>query len=92
MEEIIANHGGVESTLESTEGKYAVSMCLMQIGENLGRIQSLSFIEALPVKDAKGLRNFLSHHYDGTDWDLIRLTLSKSIPELKSIIISLLTE
>ena len=40
INEIIRKHTGVEETLADKEGQYAVMMCLVQIGETLGRIES----------------------------------------------------
>ena len=42
-------------------------LCLSQIGELLGKIESLGIVDQLPVRLETGLRNVIIHNYDGID-------------------------
>jgi uncharacterized protein with HEPN domain len=67
-----------------------VMMCLVQIGELLGKIESPKLREKLPVQLAANMRNVIVHNYEGVDKQIIRLTVLESLPRLKSDISSLL--
>ena len=87
INEIIQKHSNVEATLADMEGQYAVMMCLVQIGETLGRIESPGLREKLPVKLASSLRNIIVHDYEGVDPKIVRQTISESLPKLKTQIL-----
>ena len=40
IEYIVSNYNGVVSTLEDRIGKHSLLMCLMQIGENLNKLET----------------------------------------------------
>ena len=84
IDEIIQKHSGIEPTLADKEGQYAVMMCLVQIGETLGRIESPGLREKLPIKLASSLRNIIVHNYEGVDPKVVALTISESLPKLKT--------
>ena len=88
--EIISRHETIVKTLNDLEGQYAVMLCLSQIGELLGKIETPGFIDKLPVRVATGLRNIINHDYDGIDLTIVENTVSHDIPELKNTIVSLL--
>jgi uncharacterized protein with HEPN domain len=90
INEIVAKHGDIDQTLSEKEGEYAVMMCLVQIGELLGKIESSELREKLPVRLAANMRNVIVHNYEGVDKQIIRLTVLESLPRLKSDISSLL--
>ena len=87
---IVDRHGSIDDTLGDMEGQYAVMLCLTQIGEQLGKIQEPSFVAQLPVRMAGGLRNIIVHDYEGVEMTIVGNTISKSLPELKTIIRMLL--
>jgi uncharacterized protein with HEPN domain len=87
INEIIRKHTGVKETLADKEGQYAVMMCLVQIGETLGRIESPGLRDKLPVKLGSSLRNIIVHDYEGVDPKIVGLTISESLPKLKAQIL-----
>jgi len=89
-DKIVARHGTVPSTLEDTEGEYAILMILSQIGEVLGKIEDDAFVRALPVREATGLRNLIVHDYEGVNRRQIHLIFEHSLPELKRAVQGLL--
>lgn len=92
INEIIFRHKNVINTLNDLEGQYAVMLCLSQIGELLGKIESGDIAEQLPVRFAVGLRNIISHDYDGIDLTIVETTLLHDIPELRKTIVTLLKD
>ena len=88
--EIVSRHKTIVKTLNDLEGQYAIMLCLSQVGELLGKIESTDIADRLPVRMATGLRNVISHNYDGVDLTIIENTVIKDIPELKNTIISIL--
>ena len=92
INEIVARHKNIVDTLNDLEGQYAVILCLSQIGEILGKIESGNIAGRLPVRFATGLRNLINHDYDGVDLIIVEDTVLKDIPELKRAIVSILNE
>ncbi len=90
ISEIINRHGEIVDTLNDMEGKYAVMLCLSQIGELLGKIESNDIAAKLPVRPAIGLRNIITHNYDGIDLVIVENTIRNQIPELKDLNVSIL--
>ncbi|MCD6395945.1 MAG: DUF86 domain-containing protein [Spirochaetaceae bacterium] len=89
---IVFRHENIVRTLEDLEGQYAVMLCLSQIGELLGKIETTDFIEKLPIRVATGLRNIINHDYDGVDLIIVGNTVTHDIPELKNTIVTLLQD
>jgi uncharacterized protein with HEPN domain len=90
IEEIVGRHGSIDATLGDKEGQYALMLCLGQIGELLGKVESVDLIEKLPVRMAQALRNIIVHDYEGLEFAIIRKLLQDSLPSLKKAIIPLL--
>ena len=90
IDEIISRHKTIVKTLNDLEGQYAVMLCLSQVGELLGKIESPDIANHLPVRLAIGLRNVISHNYDGIDLTIVENTVIHNIPELKKTITSIL--
>ena len=88
--EIVSRHKTIVKTLNDIEGQYAVMLCLSQIGELLGKIESSDIADLLPVRLAIGLRNVISHNYDGVDLTIVENAVIHDIPELRNKIISIL--
>ncbi|MCL1925475.1 MAG: DUF86 domain-containing protein [Defluviitaleaceae bacterium] len=79
---------------ESEVGKDAVSMCLQTIGEYLRTLDD-NFKEKynkIMWKDAIGMRNRFAHGYDGMNEEIIWLTASEYVPELKEYVEKILEE
>ncbi|MBN2834548.1 MAG: DUF86 domain-containing protein [Candidatus Delongbacteria bacterium] len=90
IEKMIKNHDGIVETLNHTEGQYAVSMCLVQIGELLGKIENPDYIQKLPVKPVKDFRNIIVHDYEGVDLSIVEKILEDDLPQLKALVLGLL--
>jgi uncharacterized protein with HEPN domain len=83
-------HNGIEEALKDTEGYHAVMMCIMQIGESLGKLENIEIREKLPSELAYGMRNIIAHDYIGLSSKVIISTIKKDLPvlikEIKSIL------
>jgi uncharacterized protein with HEPN domain len=68
IEYIVEKHNGVVNTINDREGKHALFMCIMQIGENLNKLETNNpyIIEA--KKGAYNVRNFIAHDYEGINF------------------------
>ena len=65
--------------------KNAVSMCILQIGELVGKLSD-DFKEknnAMPWRDIKAMRNIAAHNYGEIDVDILWETITGDIPSLK---------
>ena len=92
IEEITDRHENVSSALSDVEGKHALQMCLLQIGEELHRIGDEDVKRELPVTSAYRMRNFIAHDYGGINLTLIKATISRDIPDLKDKIEEILRD
>lgn len=81
---IVDRHGSVEETISDIEGQLAVTMCIGQIGEILGRIENPEYAERLPIHEARGMRNMIIHQYDDLDLSILRKTIERSLPVLRN--------
>ena len=79
---IVERHGSVANTINDKEGQYAVTLCVGQIGELLGKIEDPEIVQQLPVREAKGMRNMIFHQYDDLDISTLRRTIESSLPSL----------
>jgi uncharacterized protein with HEPN domain len=92
IETIITRHKGIPEALQDIEGEYALMMCLLQIGEILGKIETPAYKKKLPVKSSVGLRNLIAHDYEGIDLSLSQRILEEDIPALKEVIEEIMDE
>ena len=69
----------------STTYQNAVCMCILQIGELVGRLSEEYRLEHadIPWHKIRGMRNFVAHEYGRLDLDVVWYTATKSIPELR---------
>ena len=70
----------------STTYQNAVCMCILQIGELIGKLSesfTLSHKE-IPWHKIRGMRNFVAHEYGKLDLDIVWFTATVSIPELQA--------
>lgn len=67
------------------------SMCVLQIGENVGKISD-EFKEDhddIPWSKIKGLRNIAAHQYEHVEFIVLWNTLVDRIPELREVLLNL---
>jgi len=84
---IVNNHQGIVATLEDREGKPAVLMCLLQIGETLNKIDVKKHPKLREAQQgAYSVRNFIAHDYEGVNMALIENIVRNLLPELNTII------
>lgn len=65
--------------------QYSCNMCIIQIGELVGRFSD-EFLEEhneIPWYAIKAMRNLHAHDYERVDLEIVWDTLVKEIPELK---------
>lgn len=78
--------------IESTTYQNAVSMCILQIGELVGRLTD-DFKTAnadIPWHKIRGMRNYVAHEYGSIDFEIVWFASTKSIPELQTFCASYL--
>ncbi|MFK2822398.1 DUF86 domain-containing protein [Arcobacter sp. YIC-80] len=83
IEYIVSNYNGVVNTLEDRIGKHSLLMCLMQIGENLNKLDSSNENLKDAVKGAYAVRNFIAHDYEGINLALIENIVRNLLQPLK---------
>lgn len=71
---------------ESTTYQNAVSMCILQIGELVGRLSDdfKTANAAIPWHKIRGMRNYVAHEYGSIDFEVVWFASTNSIPELKA--------
>ena len=84
IQKIIKRHKGIIKALDDYEGKMAIMMGLLQIGESLNKIDKKYLEKYDLIDDTKGaynVRNFIAHDYEGVNMvvveDIVRLYLPK---------------
>jgi len=87
IETVCQRHKGIHEALEDVvEGRAAILMFLMQIGESLKKIDSNDISQYKLDKEIKGaydVRNFIAHDYEGVNIMVIEEILKDNLPELK---------
>ncbi len=70
---------------QSTTYQNAVCMCILQIGELIGRLSEDFRTDhgEIPWHKIRGMRNFVAHEYGKLDLEIVWFAATKSIPELK---------
>ena len=88
-EQIEAAHADFDESRErfneSTTYQNAISMCILQIGELVGRLSD-EFKEAntsIPWHKIRGMRNYVAHEYGSIDLDVVWYVATNSIQEVK---------
>ena len=66
--------------------KNAISMCIMQIGELVGKLTEEFKVahDKMPWKDIVGLRNIAAHAYGSMDMEILWKIATVNVPELKT--------
>lgn len=85
VEFICKRHGGVTQALEDREGKPAILMSVLQMGETLKKISDETLKSALPIQGTYGVRNIIVHDYEGVDLALVENLVRTFSPELKQL-------
>lgn len=72
--------------VESTTYQNAVSMCILQIGELVGRLTDDFKADHadIPWHKIRGMRNYVAHEYGSIDFEIVWFASTKSIPELQT--------
>ena len=87
IETVCQRHSGISQALEDeVEGRAALLMFLMQIGESLKKIDSDAISQYQLDREIKGaydVRNFIAHDYEGVNVIVIEDILKDNLPELK---------
>lgn len=83
IEYIVATYGSVVLTLEHRIGKHSLLMCLMQIGENLNKLNSSNEEIKKASQGAYAVRNFIAHDYEGVNLALIENIVRNLLKPLK---------
>ena len=84
--------GSRERFDESTTYQNAVSMCIFQIGELVGRLSD-EFKEAntsIPWHKIRGMRNYVAHEYGSIDLDVVWYAGTNSNQEVKAFLLDYL--
>lgn len=80
----------IQEVLSSKTNRHAINMCLVQIGENANRLKSVNINlyndKSIGLSSAKGMRDRIVHGYGNIDYDVVRYTVTESIPALKKYI------
>ena len=74
--------------------QYAVSMCVIQIGELVSRLseETLAAAKHIPWRAIRGMRNIYAHNYEKTKPETVWQTLIEDIPDLKKQLQTILDE
>lgn len=75
----------LESFTEDFVARNAISMCILQIGELVGKLSDGFKVEnnAMPWREIKAMRNIAAHNYGEIDIDILWETATCDIPDLK---------
>lgn len=96
IEGIVARHGGISRALEDEmEGRPALLMWLMQIGEILHKIKNPEILACFDERDVKGaydVRNFITHDYEGVNLLFVESIIREKMGELREKCNLLLTK
>jgi len=92
IEKIIKRHNGIVNALDDYEGKMAIMMGLLQIGESLNKIDKEYLEKYNLLNDTKGaynVRNFIAHDYDGVNMVVVEDIIRVYLPKLKDKVVEM---
>ena len=87
IEYIVSNYNGVVATLEDRIGKHSLLMCLMQIGENLNKLETNNEEIQKATQGAYAVQNFIAHDYEGVNLAFIENIVRTLLNPLKGEIL-----
>lgn len=90
IEFALTEFNGIVNSLNHRVIKHSILMCLMQIGENLNKLNDEILKKELSARGAYATRNFIAHNYEGVDLGVIEDILRDDLPNLKIKILELL--
>ena len=72
--------------------QYAVSMCILQIGELVAKLsdEGTSMLPEVPWRAIRGMRNIYAHNYERTKLSTLWQTVTEDIPKLREQLQSVL--
>ena len=75
----------LDSFTEDFVARNAISMCILQIGELVGKLSEEFKADnnAMPWREIKAMRNIAAHNYGEIDIDILWETATCDIPSLK---------
>ena len=82
-ERVMERYGSARLALSDFEGKNAILLNLLQIGEKLNKIESFALREMLPINESYSIRNRITHDYGGIDLEIVESILIDDFPLLK---------
>ena len=81
------NNYDIDRILSNKINRYAINMCIVQIGEHANRIKAfdmqLDFDQNLSFFQIKGMRDRITHSYGEIDYSIVKDVLQTGIPGLK---------
>lgn len=84
--DIISQFGDSYEAFASQKAyQYAAGMCILQIGELVGRLSDevKQSVPGIPWRAIRGMRNIYAHSYEQTKLSTIWQTLAEDIPALR---------
>ncbi|MBE5808953.1 MAG: DUF86 domain-containing protein [Clostridiales bacterium] len=84
----------LESFRQDKAYQYAVSMCILQIGELINRLspEVMETNVQVPWRLIRAMRNVFAHDYDRTKPLTVWQTITEDIPALRAQLLSMLDE
>lgn len=78
-----------ESYKNDISFQYSCNMCIIQIGELVGRLsdECMEVYDEIPWFAIKGMRNLHAYDYENVDLEIVWNTLMDEIPELREKIL-----
>ncbi|MBE6120146.1 MAG: DUF86 domain-containing protein [Erysipelotrichaceae bacterium] len=81
------NNYDIDRILSNKINRYAINMCIVQIGEHAKRIKAfdmqLYYDQNLSFYQIKGMRDRITHSYGEIDYSIVKDVLQTGIPGLK---------
>lgn len=89
-ERVVERYGSAYKALNDFEGKNAILLNLLQIGEKLNKIESKELRDLLPISETYSIRNRITHDYGGIDLEIVECVLNDEFPVLKQKLLDLI--
>lgn len=77
-----------EEIIENMVTRYAINMCIVQMGEHAARIRDIDRglyrDSRLSLFQIKGMRDHITHSYGNIDYKVVKNVLKNDLPEIKA--------